>query len=452
MKIPRIMFAAPSSGSGKTMITCGILQALVNRGLNVASFKCGPDYIDPMFHENVIGTRSRNLDIFFTGTETTRYLFGRAAENMDISVTEGVMGFYDGLGGSSVESSSYDVSQRLDMPVVLIVDCKGSSVSAVPLIKGFKEFRENNIKGVILNNMHEKVYAPIKEMIESELCIEAIGYVPPVKELVIESRHLGLILPSEVEGLKEKLNILAEILERTLDIDSLIRIAGSVPDFRYEQPVLRCDPVRIKIGVASDDCFCFIYKDNTELLERMGAEIVRFSPLRDAHLPEDISGIIIPGGYPELYAETLSKNLTMLRDIKDRTEEGMPCMAESGGFMYLHEELEDTSGTFHKMAGVIDGKAFRTGKLSKFGYAVITSKKEGMMKKGTKMKGHEFHYWDSTDCGCDCEAVKTSGARYGCMHNGNNIFAGFPHLYYYSNPDVPHRFLTECRSYSERRP
>ena len=449
MNIPRIMIAAASSGSGKTMITCGILQALVNRGMDVASFKCGPDYIDPMFHENVIGTRSRNLDLFFTDAGTTRYLFGRTAKDSDISVTEGVMGFYDGLGGTSLDASSYDLSCKLDMPVILLVNCKGASASVAALVKGFKEFRNNNIKGVILNNASEKMYVPLKKMIEEEIGIPVVGHVPNVRDMVIESRHLGLVLPNEVEGLKDKLNGLAALLEKTLDMDSIIRTADSAPDFDYKEPELKFKAVNVKIGVADDECFCFIYKDNIELLERLGAEIVHFSPLHDSRLP-DVSGIILPGGYPELFAERLSNNSTMLSDIEQRIGEGMPCMAECGGFMYLHDELEDSSGTFHKMAGVIKGRSFRTEKLSRFGYISIISKNEGILRKGTEIKGHEFHYWDSTDPGKDCKAVKTSGVRYECMHTGGNIAAGFPHLYYYSDPGTAHNFLKICASHRDK--
>ncbi|MDR0779064.1 MAG: cobyrinate a,c-diamide synthase [Methanomassiliicoccaceae archaeon] len=450
MKIPRIMIAAVSSGSGKTLITCGILQALVNRKLNVTSFKCGPDYIDPMFHEKAIGTRTRNLDMFFTDAETTRYLFSRMAKDSDISVIEGVMGFYDGMGGRSTDASSYDLSSKLDVPVVLVIDCKGASVSVAAMIKGFAEFRKNNIRAVILNNMHEKIYHPIKEMIESELKLKVIGYVPNVKELVIESRHLGLLLPDEVEGLKDKLNGLALLLERTVNIDSLVQIANSAPGLVCNDLNIRYDAVRTKIGVASDECFCFIYKDNIELLERQGAEIVYFSPLNDERIPEDVSGMIIPGGYPELFADKLSGNVSMLADIKERIKKGMPCMAEGGGFLYLHNRLEDNSGVFRNMAGAIGGDAFRTGKLSKFGYVTITTEKDGILNKNSKIRGHEFHYWDSTACGDDCEAVKTLGARHKCMHMNDNIAAGFPHLYYYSDPGVVHNFLIKCAEYHEK--
>ena len=238
MTLPRFMIAAPASGSGKTLVTCGVLQALVNRGLKVASFKCGPDYIDPMFHSRVIGARSKNLDAFFVGEDTLRYLFGRTAETCDISVVEGVMGFYDGIGILSSEASSYDVSQKLDIPVILLLNCRGASMSVLPMLKGFLEFRPNNIKGVIFNNMSQRVYETIAPAAR-EMGVEPIGYVPKVSDLVLESRHLGLVLPSEIEELKDKLNRLAEVLEGTLDMDLLIRIAGSAPNLEYSAPDVR---------------------------------------------------------------------------------------------------------------------------------------------------------------------------------------------------------------------
>ena len=196
MNLPRFLIAAPSSGSGKTMVTCGILQALKDRGLEVASFKCGPDYIDPMFHSRVIGTRSRNLDAYFCDDDVLKYLFSRSADGMDISVIEGVMGFYDGISINSIEASSHDVSKRLDVPVILVMDCKGASLSCVPVIKGFSEFiKGNNIKGVILNRMSEHVYKGLRVLIENETGVEVIGYVPRLNDLVIESRQLGLVMP-----------------------------------------------------------------------------------------------------------------------------------------------------------------------------------------------------------------------------------------------------------------
>ena len=447
MTLPRFMIAAPASGSGKTLVTCGVLQALVNRGLKVASFKCGPDYIDPMFHSRVIGARSKNLDAFFVGEDTLRYLFGRTAETCDISVVEGVMGFYDGISILSSEASSYDVSQKLDIPVILLLNCRGASMSVLPMLKGFLEFRPNNIKGVIFNNMSQRVYETLAPAAR-EMGVEPIGYVPKVSDLVLESRHLGLVLPSEIEELKDKLNRLAEVLEGTLDMDLLIRIASQAPNMEYSAPEVRRIDGNVRIGLAADETFCFTYEDNVELLERCGAEIVRFSPMEDERLP-DVDGIVLSGGYPELHSAELESNTTMLTDIRQRIAEGMPCIAECGGFMYLHDRMEGSDGKMHGMCGVIPGEVRNTGKLTRFGYATFSPLKgDGVTQGEISVKGHEFHYWDSDNCGSDWKAVKTGGREYTCMHDTGRMLAGYPHLYYYSNPEFATRFLERCLEYN----
>ena len=336
MRLPRIMLAAPASGSGKTLVTCGILQALVNRGLRVASFKCGPDYIDPMFHSRVIGARSGNLDTFFTDGETTRYLFGRAASEADISVIEGVMGYFDGLGGISEQASSsdvartldapvvLDVARTLDAPVVLVVNCRGMSLSVLALIQGFVEYRKpGQIRGVILNQLPASLYPDLKERIEEDLPVRVLGYVPKAEELVLESRHLGLVLPGEIERLREKLQKLAALLEETLDLEGLISMAREAPELLYREPELPraqaqlpghgkiSEREKIRIGVAQDEAFCFTYRDNLQLLQDLGAELVPFSPLADAGLPENLQGLILSGGYPELHAARLAENASM---------------------------------------------------------------------------------------------------------------------------------------------
>lgn len=451
MKLPRLLIAAPSSGSGKTMVTCGILQALKDRGLKVASFKCGPDYIDPMFHSRVIGTRSKNLDAYFCEDDVLRYLFSRSAEGMDISIIEGVMGFYDGVSVDSIKASSHDVSKKLNASVILVIDCKGASISCVPVIKGFSEFVEgNNIKGIVLNRMSEHVYEGLKSVIEKETGVEVIGYVPRLNDLVIESRQLGLIMPDEVVMLKEKLSDLAKVLEDTLDIDRLIEIACQAPDMEVEMPVIERLDGKVKIGLADDKAFCFTYEDNLELLERCGAEIVRFSPMNDEGLPEDIQGLVISGGYPEMYLEELSGNRPMLEDIRNRLNEGMPCLAESGGFMYLHEYLEDKDGTLWPMVGYIEGRCFDNGRLTRFGYVTLTPDEDQLISTGSSVKGHEFHYWDSDNNGEDWCAEKTSGKKYRCIHGSGSLMAGYPHVFYYSNPDLPYSFLRACVGHRER--
>lgn len=470
MKIPRIMLAAGASGSGKTLITCGLLQALVNRGKKVASFKCGPDYIDPMFHSRVIGTQSANLDTFFTLPEVTRYLLAENARECEIAVMEGVMGYYDGVGGTTTRASAYDLASVTDTPVILIVNSKGMSVSLAAYIKGFLEYRKDSrIAGVIFNQMSSMLYPRMKELVETELGIPALGYVPKVEDCVIESRHLGLVLPEEVSQLKERLGKLARILEETLDMEGILRLAERAPEIggpgaltkdgrmsSSEELLREVNPAfgfhlekPVRIGVAEDEAFCFFYKDNFRLLRKMGAKLVSFSPIRDRTLPEGLDGLLLYGGYPELKARELEANKSMRASIRDAIKGGMPCMAECGGFMYLHEEMEDMEGQMRKMAGVIDGKAFRTPRLNRFGYVYLESR-EG--KKYGKIPAHEFHYFDSTSCGADFLASKPVGKRsWSCIHHQGGLLAGFPHFYYYGNPEIPREFLENCRIYQEKR-
>lgn len=446
MSLPRFMISAPASGSGKTLVTCGILQALVNRGLRVASFKCGPDYIDPMFHSRVIGARSKNLDAFFVDDATLRYLFGRTAEQCDISVVEGVMGFYDGATFDGTFASSCDVSLRLGIPAVLLVNARGASLSAAAVLKGFKEFAPNGIKGVIFNQMSEKVYSVVAPIAES-MGVRPLGYVPKLNDLVLESRHLGLVLPGEIEELKDKLNRLAAKLEETLDIDGIIELANGAGELEYDPPAVGRIDGRVRIGLADDDAFCFTYEDNIELLERCGAEIVRFSPLNDDRLPE-VDGIVLSGGYPELHAEKLESNASMREDIRRSIEAGMPCIAECGGFMYLHERMEDSGGSERRMVGAVHGRTWNTGKLCRFGYVTLHPRRPDSVMPGVEVKGHEFHYWDSDCNGDDWEAVKR-GKSYGCINDDGSLMAGFPHLYYYSDPRSALEFVKRCAAYRD---
>ncbi len=461
MRTPGILLTAPASGSGKTLITCGILQALVNRGQKIVSFKCGPDYIDPMFHGKVIGTKSRNLDTFFTDADTTRYLYEKNTEGFDLAVVEGVMGYYDGLGGIRTEGSTYDVARTLDLPAILIVNCRGASLSVLATVRGFLEYqKDSHICGVILNQISPMIYGQLRMLIEQELQIRVFGYVPKMANLSLDSRHLGLVLPGEIRALQKKLNDLAEKLEETLDLDGMIseiktaeyRTAGK-SDIRKEIQALSF-PDKIRIAVAEDDAFCFTYLDNLELLEEMGAKLVPFSPLRDGHLPEAVSGLILSGGYPELHAKELGSNRSMRASVRKAVADGMPCIAECGGFLYLHRELEGTDGRFYPMAGVLDAKAYRTEKLSRFGYVTLAAEEDQLLgKAGTQIRGHEFHYWDSESCGESFHARKPAGRReWDCVHGTNTLYAGFPHLFYYSNLQVPHAFLRSCFAYQGLQP
>lgn len=445
-KVPRILLGAAASGSGKTLITCGLLQALKNRKLQVTSFKCGPDYIDPMFHSRVIGTKSRNLDSFFADEDTVRYLLEKNARDCEISVIEGVMGYYDGLAGISPKASAYDVAKITKTPAVLIVNAKGMSLSAAAFIKGFVEYQEDSqIRGVILNQVSSMMYPRLKQIIEEELSIKVYGYVPVVKDCVLESRHLGLVMPEEIVDLQQKLMELAEILEKSVDIDGLLELAEHAEELPVqESPVAYHTGRKIRIALAKDEAFCFFYQDNLELLEEMGAELVPFSPIHDKKLPEHIDGMLFHGGYPELYAKKLSENKEMLAAVCAAVQTGIPYMAECGGFMYLHQEMEDMEGHSWSMAGVIHGKSWRTPRLTRFGYITLEDGTCFGEHVGA-IRAHEFHYFDSDRCGEAYTAKKPLSSRsWKCIHSDGQGMSGFPHMYYYSNLRVPEQFLRAC--------
>lgn len=445
-KVPRILLGAAASGSGKTLITCGLLQALKNRKLQVTSFKCGPDYIDPMFHSRVIGTKSRNLDSFFADEDTVRYLLEKNARDCEISVIEGVMGYYDGLAGISAKASAYDVAKITKTPAVLIVNAKGMSLSAAAFIKGFVEYQEDSqIRGVILNQVSSMMYPRLKQIIEEELSIKVYGYAPVVKDCVLESRHLGLVMPEEIVDLQQKLMELAEILEKSVDIDGLLELAEHAEELPVqESPVAYHTGRKIRIALAKDEAFCFFYQDNLELLEEMGAELVPFSPIHDKKLPEHIDGMLFHGGYPELYAKKLSENKEMLAAVCAAVQTGIPYMAECGGFMYLHQEMEDMEGHSWPMAGVIHGKSWRTPRLTRFGYITLEDGTCFGEHVGA-IRAHEFHYFDSDCCGEAYTAKKPLSSRsWKCIHSDGQGMSGFPHMYYYSNLRVPEQFLRAC--------
>lgn len=468
MGIPGIMIAAPASGSGKTSAACGLMAAFGSRGLKVRSCKCGPDYIDPMFHREVLGVDSENLDLFFSKPEELRECFWRHTAGADLTVVEGVMGYYDGMGLDTDHGSSYEVASVLNLPVILVVPCRGAALSLAASVRGMLAFRkESNIRGILLNRVSGMLYPRLKQMLESELKqagydIPVVGYMPEDEAFRLESRHLGLITPQEIEGLRGQTARAGEILAGTADLDLILQIAEkgaangeTAEEDRSEtgdKPVFGTGENRVRIGIARDKAFCFYYKDNLELLEKLGCELVPFSPLSDPRLPDGLSGLIFGGGYPELYGRTLAENKGLLQEIHSLIEDGIPCLAECGGFMYLHEELEDREGQVWKMTGNIKGRTWPVGRLVRFGYVKIMPEEArteaGYLFPGEEIRGHEFHYWDSTDSGSDCLAVKPDGRRsWQCIHMDGNLFAGYPHLYLPSLPAFAERFVRRCREW-----
>ena len=453
----RIVLAAASSGSGKTLITCGLLQALKERGMRPSAFKCGPDFIDPLFHETVLETPSVNLDTYFTDDETSRYLFLKHAAGSDISVIEGVMGYYDGVAGTQTQASTYDAARVTDSPVILIINSRGMSLSALACIRGFMEFRpDSRIQGVIFNQMSGMLYPRIREAAEKELGVKCFGYVPVMEDMHLKSRHLGLVLPGEIADLRDRLHVLAGRLEETLDIDGMIGIAAGAGYLegarRMPEDTTASSGRKTKVAVSKDQAFCFLYRDNLELLSEMGAQIVYFSPLHDRELPS-ADGLILCGGYPELYAKELSDNESMRSSVRRALAGGMPVLAECGGFMYLQQQMEDAQGHVRKMCGVLQGQAFRTEKPGRFGYISLTPEKEQMLGMDCgPIRAHEFHYFDCTECGDSFLAQKPGSSRsWRCMAGTGTMLAGFPHLYLYSAPKAAAAFLDRCAEYSARR-
>lgn len=470
--LPRFLIGAAGSGSGKTTITCGLLQALANRGRRPISFKCGPDYIDPMFHTEVLGISSRNLDLYFVGDTTARSVMAGAAEksSADIAVIEGVMGYYDGLAAISAEASSFHVASATGTPTVLLVDCKGKSVSILAEIQGFLDYEtramkqifgsdtaamegavNRTIRGVILNRLSPMLYPDLKKMIEEQLPVQVLGYFPAMKDCGLESRHLGLVTAAEIGNLREIIDRLAMQAESTVNLDALLRLAEEAEPLersllQSEQPPVPSGK-KPRIAVARDKAFCFYYQDNLDLLQEMGAELVDFSPLTDKELPAGTDGLYIGGGYPELYLPQLSANLQLLKQIRDAIAGGMPCVAECGGFMYLHQNIRDSEGKTWDMVGAIQGESYPTSSLGRFGYIELTAERDTMLcLAGATIRGHEFHYWDSTHTGESFTARKPLRKRsWPCIIAEGNLFAGYPHLYYRANPEFARGFVEACR-------
>ena len=457
---PRILLAAPGSGSGKTLLTTGLLTLFQNRGIRCRSFKCGPDYIDPMFHKYVLGIDSCNLDSFFLSKEELQALFRKRAADAELSILEGVMGYYDGIGGNSTAASTYEVAKITDTPVILVLDGKGSSLSLAAQVKGFLDYRkDSHICGVILNKTNKMVGERLRPEIE-KLGVRYLGAVPVCETMDIKSRHLGLTMPQEQSELRGHLNAFAKQLEEYLDVDGILELAGcsgeklpeagkteqsNQTDLNQEEtkqdeirPIdSESEPPTRRMAVAMDKAFCFYYQENLDFLRQHGWELIPFSPLHDAALPEQVHAILLGGGYPELYAKELSANEPMLASIRNAHAEGIKILAECGGFLYLQEHLEDETGRSWPVAGLIHADGFRTENLSRFGYISLTQ------NGAVRIKGHEFHYWESTAPGSAFRAEKPQSDRgWDCMYRTDSLLAGFPHLYYLSGPDLILSFLS----------
>ena len=442
-----IMIAAMHSGAGKTVTTCALLSALRQRGQRVQAFKCGPDYIDPMFHEHVLGVPSRNLDLFLQGEEGVRKTLSRA--DADVAVIEGAMGFYDGLNNTT-EASAWELARLTETPVVLTVSPKGSGLTLAAQIKGLMDFRpDSGIAALILADTPERRAASLAPVLERETGLPILGFLPPMEEARFESRHLGLMTAGEIEDLTARLEKLGQAAEQYIDLDRLL-ILASTSHLRRLGEGDRFSGGRgfcCRIAVARDEAFCFLYADNLDALRDAGAELVFFSPLHDLELP-NADGLYLPGGYPELYAEALSENHTMRQSIAAAVKGGLPTVAECGGFLYLGQSLEDAEGRAHPMCGVLPGCGFKTGRLQRFGYQTLTAPADSLLfRVGEHIPAHEFHYWDCTENGADLRSEKPDGRSWACGSVSENLYAAFPHLHFGGPIPLAQRFVKACEQW-----
>ena len=433
------MLAAMRSGEGKTVLSCALMAALKKRGLQVSAFKCGPDYIDPMFHSRVLGVGSRNLDLFLQGENGVKNCFARAEG--DVAVVEAAMGYYDGVNfGTS--GSAWELARQLEIPVFLVLRPKGSGISLAAQVCGMLRFRrQSRIAGLLLCDCPEQLAGRLIPVLEENCGLPVLGFLPPMREAELESRHLGLLTAAEISDFGGRFDRLGEQLERSADLDRLLSLAAEketgTRTEKNKKTALRC-----RIAVAEDEAFCFRYADNLDALRAAGAETVFFSPLRDRRLPDGTGGLYLCGGYPELYAAALSANSQLREEIASAVRRGLPTVAECGGFLYLQQALEDADGRELPMCGALSGRGFRTGRLLRFGYLTLEAEEDSLLfRKGERIPAHEFHYWDSTQCGEDLRAEKADGRSWRCGVAKDTIYAAFPHLHFGGNLPLAERFV-----------
>jgi cobyrinic acid a,c-diamide synthase len=445
----RIVIAGTESGVGKTTVTIGLMAALRQKGYIVQGFKCGPDYIDPTYHTAVTGRPSRNLDSWMVGREAVQAICAKGCEGADIAIIEGVMGMFDGKNPTTNEGTTAEISVLTNSPVLLVVDCAGMARSAAAVVCGFQTFDERTrIAGVIANRVgSEGHFRLVKTAIEQECGIPVIGFLTKDDALHIPERHLGLIPSIERGELDVFFAELGKRVAKTVDLDALLELAEA-PELNVPRSYLDVDKsYDVRIAVAKDAAFHFYYPENLELLQAYGAELVFFSPLAGEPLPDDVHGLYIGGGFPEEFAKQLSEQKNVKQSIKAAIENGLPTLAECGGFMFLTEGIETTDGAYYDMVGVIPGRIVMHPKLVALGYREVKGEPGNfLLPEGMLARGHEFHYSTYEACGEIPFAYETTGLcgtrKDGYQHR--NLIAGYVHFHFASCPQMAENWLKQC--------
>lgn len=460
MSLKGFVIAGTQSGCGKTTITLGLLAALVGRGMKVAPFKVGPDFIDPGHHSRITDTDSRNLDGWMLSEDYNRICFYKNAHQADVAVVEGVMGLYDGYDGRSEAGSTAQMAKWLNLPILLVVDARSMARSAAALIQGFERFDKNlSFAGVLFNYIGSQRHLQyLKDALRDNVKMPCLGGIQRDETITIPERHLGLVTQEDHPLTPEAIQRLAGLMQKNIDLDAFIERLPALdrPD-RNTLPLSSPEKPLVRIGVATDNAFCFYYRDNLDLLVNHGAEIIPFSPLKDRRLPDDLDGLYFGGGYPELFARALSLNTGFHNQILTLCNRGMPIYAECGGFMYLCRTLCDLEGNTFPMTGCFPFETAMFHRLRSLGYREITLQKDTLIgQRGQTIRGHEFHYSKITASPDNCETIYRLTSRTGMdqMHEGFQIkrtLGSYVHLHFGSHPDVALNFVKSCLDYQHER-
>ena len=454
------VIAGTSSGSGKTTLTLAFLAALAARGYQLAPYKVGPDFIDPGHHTRITGVTSRNLDGWMLTKEYNQALFQRCSRTADITIVEGVMGLYDGYDGRSEAGSTAQMAKWLDLPVLLVVDARSMARSAAAIVQGFERFDpEVRFAGVVFNRIGSSRHLTyLQEALENHVAMPCLGGIPRDAAIGIPERHLGLHTADDHPLDKDAIARLAALIEKHVAIDRLLTLLTPSPVVQSrgkETSTEGTGPVRI--GVARDPAFCFYYPDNIEHLQKQGAEIVFFSPMRDHDLPDNLDGLYFGGGYPELYPEILSGNKSLRETVRKNSLAAMPIYAECGGFMYLCDRLTDIEGQSYPMAGCFPFGTMMLTRRKALGYREIRlADSSPLGPAGLIGRGHEFHYSELSDAEVPVSTVYETVPRNGDQLSAegyriHNTLGSYIHLHFGSNPDMAKHFVDSCRKFKNER-
>lgn len=461
MRIRGLVIAAAGSGSGKTTVSLGLMAALARRGLRVAPFKVGPDFIDPGHHRQVTGCPSRNLDGWMLSRETNQDIFRRAAQGADVAVVEGVMGLFDGFDGRSEEGSTAQMAKWLDLPVLLVVDARSMARSAAALVQGFERFDPDvRFAGVVFNRVGSPGHLEyLREALEGAVAMPLRGGLPRETALEIPERHLGLVTAEDhpLEG--GRVQRLADLMEGHLDLAALVADLPElpVPPPPAPTPSPQGEGPPVRLGVARDAAFCFYYPDNLDRLAAAGAEVISFSPLADSDLPPDLDGLYLGGGYPELHADRLAENRRLREAIGAAGRAGMPIYAECGGLMYLCRELAPGAGGLRPMCGIFPMTVRMLPRRRALGYREVRLTADCLLgPSGATLRGHEFHYSEIVSGAAGVENVYAVTPRRGGAPAGEGFRAGrtlgsYIHLHFGSRPQAAESFVAACRAWRGQR-